>query len=392
MQTDSSAQIPIPLFDRDRLNRAMDEAGLDALVAHSRYNFYYLSGFESLDYVVDPQAANFCVFPRDPSLPATVTIPMSERLNLLDRPIWVPQMILCGRFFIQDGPPVASCVAENSWDGLLMALSALGLARSRIGFELDLMSCGLQTAVRNALPKADIREASELFDTVRRIKTPEEIRRVRIACEHTEEAIVAAIALARHGMSELCFAAHIASGIAERGGEVRFLQIGTRGAAGLGFPGSHAMEDGDVIRIDVSAAYEQYASDLGRSFVLGKPVGRQELLYETAYEALRQGIAAIRPGARASDVFRAAMTVWHDAGFADAQRNHTGHAVGLLPFEQPVLSPDSDILLESGMIFAVEAPLYIYGEGGFAAEDVCLVGDFETSQFTHAPAKLTGAG
>ena len=53
--------------------------------------------------------------------------------------------------------------------------------------------------------------------------------------------------------------------------------------------------------------------------------------------------------------------------------HYIGHAVGFAFHEQPILKTDSDVLLEPGMILAIEPGLYIDRVGGIRIEDNLIV-------------------
>jgi Xaa-Pro aminopeptidase len=194
-------------------------------------------------------------------------------------------------------------------------------------------------------------------------------------------------------MTERELATRIALGIVKRGAEVLYVQAGTgAAAAGRYLPTDRKINRGDIIRTDVCAVVEGYHSDLGRCYVVGEPTPEQERTYGTAYRALQAGLAALKPGARAREVFDSALAVWHQSGFEQVRRHHVGHGLGLEPHEPPVLRPDNETLIEPGMVIAVEVPYYVYGFGGFAPEDVVVVEDGGNIQFSHAPAELRSVG
>lgn len=376
------------LFDEQRLRAAMETAGLNAVVAHSKRNFYYLSGFPSLDYLIDAESANFVVVPCDPTKQAAVTVPMSERMTLRDVPVWVPQRILCGNFYIKQGPAVDGLTAPSTWEGLLLAIREAGLAEGRIGFELELLPQPLHRRLQDACPQLEILDCSPLIRDLRMVKTSEEVRRIRFACEATEQAIDEAMPQVHPGMTERDVARKIATGMVERGAEVLYVQVATPAAAGLGGPSDRAIEKGDVVRADVAAVYLGYHSDLGRGFAVGSATQAQKEYYRIAREALRAGIAAVQIDEPVELAFRSAMAVWERLGHPEVRRHHVGHGIGLQAHEAPMIRPGTQTRVEAGMVLAVEVPCYIYGEGGFAPEDNLVVTPDRNILFTNAPVEL----
>jgi Xaa-Pro aminopeptidase len=387
-----SSNSPAPLFDMERMAAAMDRAGLAAVVSHSQRNFYYLSGFRSLDYVIEPEAANYIVLPRDPSRPAFVTIPSSERLAVEDEPIWVPRKVFCGNFFVHQSPPQDGLTARSTFDGLVLAVQEGGLAECRVGFELELMPVAVFQGLRSALPRMEIADASPLLRLVRMVKTQEELRRLRTVCEITEQAINESIPQVRPGMRDYDLAEVVAGAIVARGAEVLYVQVALPGAAGLGLPVGRKFENGQVVRLDVAAICQQYNSDLGRGFVLGDATPEQKDTYRAAIHALQAGIDAVRAGCQAKDIFNTAMAAWSTQGYSHVRRHHVGHGLGLQAHEAPLLKPTVDEVIQPNMVLAIEVPYYIYGHGGFAPEDALIVGADSNTRLTHVPSELPVVG
>jgi Xaa-Pro dipeptidase len=83
--------------------------------------------------------------------------------------------------------------------------------------------------------------------------------------------------------------------------------------------------------------------------------------------------AAARPGATGEEVFRAGVEAVRRAGVPHYQRHHCGHAIGLEPYEPPLIAPGQTIPLEPGMTFCLETPYYELGWGGVQVEDAVVV-------------------
>jgi len=375
------------LFDEHRLRLAMDESGLDALVAHSPRNYYYLSGFASLDYVIEPEAANFAVFPRDGRLPL-VTIPRSEQMALLTEPVRAHQILLTGAFYVDGYETSDASSADSPRTALLHALREIKADRGRIGVESELLPAELDRWLRHELPHADLVDASGLLRELRMIKTPEEARRIRVACEATDLAISETVPAVRPGMTERDVARLITAALVERAVTPVYVQVATGAVAGLCGPSDRPISAGDVVRADVAASFGGYHSDLGRSFAVGTPSARQVDLYSAAREALETAIAAVVNGVAVADVFEAGLSAWHRNGYPQVKRHHIGHGIGLQAHEAPMIAPASRARIAPGMVLAVEVPYYVFGVGGFAPEDIVWVTDDARERFTTAPPEL----
>jgi len=95
-------------------------------------------------------------------------------------------------------------------------------------------------------------------------------------------------------------------------------------------------------------------------------------------EAHGAAIAAVRPGARPSEIDAAARDVLARHGLADAFGHGTGHGLGLEVHEDPRISkltgafPDDPVV--AGMVFTIEPGAYVDGLGGVRIEDDVLSG------------------
>lgn len=97
---------------------------------------------------------------------------------------------------------------------------------------------------------------------------------------------------------------------------------------------------------------------------------RQLAIHQIVYTAQRHAIAASHPGAKCSDVDKAARDYITKKGYGQYFGHALGHGVGLEVHERPVLSPNSTDILEVGMVFTIEPGIYIPGFGGVRIEDV----------------------
>ena len=63
-----------------------------------------------------------------------------------------------------------------------------------------------------------------------------------------------------------------------------------------GVPSDVTLKEGDLIKIDVCASYQDYCADMARPFFLGTPSKEVAKLIEVAQDALDEGIQCARPG------------------------------------------------------------------------------------------------
>ena len=147
-----------------------------------------------------------------------------------------------------------------------------------------------------------------------------------------------------------------------------------------GIPGERALEEGDIVNIDVTVILDGWHGDTSRMFAIGEPSKDARLLMEVTYEAMWRGIRAIRPGATLGDVGFAIQSYverWHfsvvrdwPSGKGRLPRRHVeqrrfsvvrdfcGHGLGRSFHEAPNVlhfgRPGEGVTLREGMFFTVE--------------------------------------
>ncbi|MBI3969405.1 MAG: aminopeptidase P family protein [Chloroflexi bacterium] len=151
-------------------------------------------------------------------------------------------------------------------------------------------------------------------------------------------------------------------------------------------PTDRAFRPGDCVQLDIGCIVEGYVSDTNRTVVVGTATDEQRELLRVGQTMLERGLAAIRPGARAADVWRACFEVAEGAGMADRVTiPFAGHGLGLGLHEEPYVWPESDTILEAGMVIALEPGVYAPGIGGSRPEDTVVVTASGSELLTHYP-------
>jgi Xaa-Pro dipeptidase len=384
---------PEPLVDVTRAQELIGAAGLDAIAVHSLQNLYYLSGYFFTDFLVEPEASAFTVLPASNDAAAQVTISAWARYTLEEYPVWPPAKIFVGSFYVKNGPPVEGDVASDSVEGLIRALRATGAETGRVGFELSQLPIGLHRRIVDALPQLEAIEVGPLLRELRKHKTPVEIERIRTATDAIDASIRDALEHVRVGVTEQQIDRWIREGLIARGVSPASVFVGAqrRGAYVISHATEHTVAVGDVVRLDVTASYGLYHSDLARACVVGESTAEQEGYYRAVRDALDVGIEAVQPRGAAADVFDATVEAVRGAGFADFQRTNVGHGVGLHVHEQPILSPAGGEIPDSAVL-AVEVPYYVYDVGAFQTEDVVVVSQDGVERLTQAPVELRVVG
>ena len=253
----------------------------------------------------------------------------------------------------------------------------------RLGFEAAHLSFRqyqrLTKAAADAGLKVEWRPMENVVETLRQVKTPEELARMRRALELTEMVLQQVAAELFPGMTERAVAWEIEKRLREGGAEgVAFPPIvaaGPNSACPHHHPGDYPLKKGEPIIIDLGARVDGYCADLTRTFILGEADEQFRKIYslvrraqERAEQELQAGLESLAGDALAREVIAA-------AGYGEAFGHSLGHGVGLAVHEAPSLSPvkERSTVLPAGCVVTVEPGIYLAGWGGVRLEDMVLL-------------------
>lgn len=265
--------------------------------------------------------------------------------------------------------------AQGPGPALKAALRRLGPRPRRVAVSDDLRADHL-LLVQEHLPEAAFQLASTLTAPLRARKDPAELDALRRASAAADAAMTAAWAAARPGVPEVEVAEAAAAAARRDGAEaVPFALVasGPNTADPHHEPTRRPLAPGEALWVDVGARWDGYCSDLTRVGFLGEPPARYREVYEVVERALSAAVGAVRPGAAAWEVDRAAREVIAAAGYGPFFVHRTGHGLGLSAHEPPSLHAGDHTVLEEGMVITVEPGVYLPGEFGVRLEEAVVV-------------------
>jgi Xaa-Pro aminopeptidase len=203
----------------------------------------------------------------------------------------------------------------------------------------------------------------------RAVKDADELEAVRNAIAIADVGQAAAREAFAAGASELDLwaATHAAMEKAARGRVPVLADVvtGPRTAEVGGPPSDRVVQPGDLLLIDLVPRLGAYWGDSCATIALGDAPAHVREAHASALEALEAAKAAVRAGASVADVDAAARAIV-------SYPHHTGHGVGLALHEEPRIVPDTDRVLEAGMVTALE-PGHYAEDWGLRVEQVVLV-------------------
>jgi methionyl aminopeptidase len=124
-----------------------------------------------------------------------------------------------------------------------------------------------------------------------------------------------------------------------------------------GIPSNRPLVEGDIISIDMGARLDGFYGDSAVTVPVGAVAAEAAGLLRVTEESLFQGIDAVKPGGRVSDIGAAVQHHVEEHGFS-VVREFVGHGIGTALHEEPQIANygpgGRGPRLSEGMVFAIE--------------------------------------
>jgi Xaa-Pro dipeptidase len=274
---------------------------------------------------------------------------------------------------------------ESSYERVAQGLKDRGIASGDIGIE-ETVRFVFSDNLRKAAPGATFASATPVTAGCRMIKSRHEIELMRLASKVTLAAFEATYralnpGMTQHDVGDLIEKAHRQLGFE---GDALVL-LGEFSAFPHGSVAPQFIREGTIVLIDGGCTVEGYASDISRTFVLGKPTDKMKQVFEIVRRAQSAALAAAKPGAECGSVDAAARKVITDAGYGPDYKYFThrlGHGIGMDGHEWPYLVRGNTKKLEINITTSNEPGIYIRGEFGVRLEDDMHVTENGAELFT----------
>jgi Xaa-Pro dipeptidase len=354
----------------DKLHRAMDEHGLDALLPMSPENLAYASGAAPPSQKTVRSRLAGAILPHAGDT-EVVTI-------RLEAPLVRSQSRL-GRVTAYEE------FVDHPVDVIAASLRERGLGDGRIGIETTYLSHADFERLQAALPGAELRPVDELWERLRMLKTAGEIAAIRRIGRAAERITEECVALVGAGSTERELGNLITERYHAAGGDQLTMLVvaaGERSAHPNGPPTDRVLRDGDIVRTDVIGTAGHYYSDVARTAVVGEPSAAHRRVYDLLRSVHERCIAALRPGARTDDVYRIYREALDGAGLP--AYHFVGHGLGVTLHEEPFVNALRSVELEEGMVLCIEPLTMLEGEFGIQIEDELLITADGCEPFTAA--------
>jgi Xaa-Pro aminopeptidase len=262
---------------------------------------------------------------------------------------------------------------DETDDPIRVVQTIIGSA-SRVAVQ-DQMWARFALALQAALDPAQLVAAGPTMSALRRIKSADEIDRLRAAAAAADRAMVAITGERLSGRSEAEVSRHIRELLIAAGHDDAGFAIvasGPNSASPHHEAGDRVIGAGDAVVLDIGGSRDGYGSDTSRTAFVGEPPPEFAALFAVLREAQSAACEAVRPGIPAADIDAVARGIIVDAGFGDAFLHRTGHGIGMETHEEPYIVSSNAEPLVAGNVFSVEPGIYIRDTWGARIEDIVV--------------------
>jgi len=361
-------------FDNQRLDRLMDEAGIDVVLATSKHNVQYLLGghranfFDYMDATGVTRYLPVFIYPRGAPEKAVYVGHRLEGFQHQAKPLWTP---------------VTDTSSNGSTDAMQKAvdhMKKLGLKPGRIATEFGFLPYDASKVLRDGFPDAEWVDGLYVLERQRLMKLPAELKMLKYASEAVINAMLKTIDMTGPGHSKAEVVETLRREETLQGLNFEYCLI-TCGTSLNRAPSDQKWEKGEIMSIDSGGNYQGYIGDVCRMAIQGEPDAELEDLLAEIDAIQRAGFKAIRPGALGGDVYAAAMPL------VARSKHHNNleflaHGMGMVSHEAPRLTDsgpvpypadDADLPLKEGMVVSVETTLKHPVRGFIKLEDTVVV-------------------
>ena len=368
-------QRPVP-FDTAKLDKLMDEAGIDVLVATSRHNVHYLLGgytfffFASMDAIGVSRYLPALVYQRGRPDTAAYVGNSMESYERDNGRLWPPNLMLSNWTSVSS----MECVVEH--------IEGLGPGVRRVGIEASFLPTDAEKVLRQGLANCAISDALLPLERLRAVKTPHEIELLRAASERVVESMSAVFKMCEPGKTKFQLAEDLRVEEVKRGLAFDYCLL-TAGTSLNRAPSEQKLAKGDIVSLDSGGNHQGYIGDLCRMAIMGEPDAELVDLLGKIEDVQMAARKPVKSGARGGEVIDVANRIMA-ASPHKPYMHFMAHGMGLVSHEAPRLMHygpvpypgyDADRPLEAGMILSIETTIAHPRRGFIKLEDTVLVTD-----------------
>ena len=370
-----SSGLAVP-FDRARLDRLMDEAGIDVVVTTSKHNVQYLLGghranfFDYMDATGVTRYLPVFVYPKGAPEKAAYIGHRLEKFQREVKPMWTPE--------IQTSTAGSVDAMQKAVDYMRKA----GIKPKRIAAEFGFLPYDASIVLRGAFPEAELVDALFVLERQRVKKSADELAKLKVASEAVLESMKAVIANHGPGATKNELTEALRREETNRGLTFEYCLI-TTGTSLNRAPSDQKWEKSGILSLDSGGNYHGYIGDICRMAIQGEPDAELVDMLGEIEQIQRAAMKPIKAGAMGREIYQAGEALKAKS----KHHNHMdflAHGMGMVSHEAPRLTAtgpvpypatDADIPLEAGEVVSVETTLLHPARGFIKLEDTVVVTD-----------------
>jgi Xaa-Pro aminopeptidase len=363
-------------FDQEKFDTLLSSAGVDVVVATTKHNVQYLLGGYRYFFFANMDAIGLSRY-----LPAFGYI-----RDRSDDSFYIG----CGNedWGTEVYPPWVDDVQNSSWSSVdtahavAGALRKRGLADATVAVEMAFMPADCLDTLRTELPRLTVVDAQKLLESLRGVKSPDELRLVEKASQGIIDSMLATFDEVRPGMTKNEIVERFRRHQTNRGLVFDYCLV----AAGPSLnraPSEEVWNPNTVLSLDSGGMFHGYIGDLARMAVHNQPTDRMVALLDEVEAVQQAARTVVRAGARGADIFDVANARVAESTHR-ANIKFVAHGMGLITHEVPRLTSTgpvpypgdhADLPLESGNVLSIETWVEDPVVGFVKLEDTLVVTD-----------------
>lgn len=370
----AASALAIP-FDHHRLDRLMDQAGIDVVVVTSKHNARYFTGghranfFDYMDATGLSRYLPVFVYPKGAPEKAAYIGHRLEGFQVRVQPLWVPET------------QTNSGTAVDAMQKAVAYMAKANFKPKRIAAEFGFLPYDAAKVLRDAYPDADWVDAVHVTERQRLKKSPAELALLKEASERVLASMRAVIENTPPGATKADVTEALRREEVKRGLTFEYCLI-TAGTNLNRAPTDQRWEKGEIMSLDSGGNYHGYIGDICRMAIQGDPDAELQDMLAEIEMIQRAAMKPIKAGAPGRVIYEAAEPLRARSKYQPL--DFLAHGMGLVSHEAPHLTAsgpvpypatDADLPLEAGTVISVETTLAHPTRGFIKLEDTVLVTD-----------------
>ena len=257
---------------------------------------------------------------------------------------------------------------------------------SVVGFENEIISYRDFESLKSTYGSMEFIGIGNFFTQTRDVKDAIEFGFVSRACEIACKSLEEVLPLIKPGACEFDIATELEYRMKRNGATDRAFETivasGARSALPHGAASMKKIETGDAVTIDFGCKYNNYCSDMTRTFFVGKPCDEMAKIYNVVYDAQIAALAGYKEGITGKELDDISREIIRKAGYCECFGHSLGHGVGIEVHEGATIGPRNENVIKNNTIFSIEPGIYVENLGGVRIEDLVFAKSDSLVNFT----------